>query len=576
MGDGVRGTAALIALMMMLVCVPAAGADVTPDFYPLPTGYLISNFGVSADDHGNVWFSAQKPGTESAADAVSQVAQLGRLATGQAIANTSGGFSFFPTPNPLGQNCCATQVRSLAYSKAEGRVYFIRSDGVYGSADPSQLQPDQPAGITDFRLEGLPDLGDIAVSPAQGQGVWFTERSTYNVAFPPASPNAGQFPGARLAHWAGGFFEGPNIATQFGNTALNALRYDAKPDGIAVDQSGTPWFAEADAGNPGYRIGRYSPPADHYDEWSLPCLPSGSPCSGSFTGTGARDVTIEPGGAVWYTNEIQKSFGRFDPATAQFQQFTAGSIAPALASGTPRMLTTAPDGTIWMTVYGGAFNNPANAIVRIVPAATPAGTPTAKAYMTGPNDPPLGIGADGAGNIWFGDGNATAPGRLGRLAGVVGAPITPVAAGGGGTPAPATPAGVTLKPTTSGTLKLTPIQTGNGQVSTDQICVGPPQARCALVYIISAHEYVQGFPGTTAAAPKKPRRKPQVLGRKTVTLSGGQRAKVTIKLNALGKRILKKKHKLRIDFTATQTLDGGKTKVVVKKTLTLKVKATKR
>ena len=63
-----------------------------------------------------------------------------------------------------------------------------------------------------------------------------------------------------------------------------------------------------------------------------------------------------------------------------------------------------------------------------------------------------------------------------------------------------------------------------------------------------------------------------MLGTKTVTLSGGQSAKVTVKLNKLGKRILKGKHKLKVVFSATQKLANGKTKTVTRKTLTLRSK----
>ncbi len=105
------------------------------------------------------------------------------------------------------------------------------------------------------------------------------------------------------------------------------------------------------------------------------------------------------------------------------------------------------------------------------------------------------------------------------------------------------------------------------------------------MYIISAHEYVTGFPNTvqksstarSAAKRKpKPKPKPQVLGTKSVTLSGGQKARVTIKLNSLGKRILAKKKRLRIDVVARQKLDNGKTKVVLTKTITMKAKAKKK
>ena len=76
----------------------------------------------------------------------------------------------------------------------------------------------------------------------------------------------------------------------------------------------------------------------------------------------------------------------------------------------------------------------------------------------------------------------------------------------------------------------------------------------------------------TSAKKKPAKRKPQVLARKAVTLKGGQRAKVTITLNKLGKRILKAKGRLKVDVVATQRLDGKRTKVVLRKTVTMKAK----
>ncbi len=579
-----------LALVAALVIVPTASA-VTPDYYPLPTGYLIAG-GISADDHGSVWFGSNKPGSESASDAVSPVAQLGRLDTSQAIANTNGGFSFHPTPNPPGQNCCATSIRSVAYSAAEQRIYFIRSEGVYGYGVPANMANGQPTGITDFRLAPIVDLGDIAVSPQPGGGVWFTERGTYNVPIP-SGPNAGQYPGARIAQFAGSLAEGPNIATQFGQTAIQSIRYDAKPDGVAVDKDGIPWFVESDAGNPGYRIARYNPGSDHYDEWSLPCG-VGSPCSGSFTGAGPRDLTIAGDGGVWFTNELKKSFGHFDPATQVMEEYTLASVDPTIGQGTPRAITTAIDGTIWIAVYGSFSAPGANSLLKIVPAASPTAAPTATVFKTDTANPPLSVAGDTSGNVWFTSANASPPSHLGRFAGVIGA-AAPGPQGGAAPPVVSPPAvappvvsppAVVLKPTFKGVAKLSPPNATPDGVNLDQICVGPPQDRCSLVYIISAHEYVNGFPNTvqhssiarTAGAAKKKKKtkkkpKPQVLGTKTVTLKGGQKAKVTIKLNKLGKRILAKKKRLRIDVVAKQKLENGKTKVVLKKTITMKVRA---
>ena len=91
-----------------------------------------------------------------------------------------------------------------------------------------------------------------------------------------------------------------------------------------------------------------------------------------------------------------------------------------------------------------------------------------------------------------------------------------------------------------------------------------------VIYLINEREYVTGFPGAGGStAAKKGKRQPRIIGQKIVTLRGGQSAKVTVKLNALGKRILKKK-KLNVDFTATEPLAGGKTKLVTKRTVVMR------
>ncbi len=222
-----------------------------------------------------------------------------------------------------------------------------------------------------------------------------------------------------------------------------------------------------------------------------------------------------------------------------------------------------------MTVYGGLSGSQANAIVRVVPSGIDGTPPATTVYKTGLDDPPLGIAADDSGNIWFGDGNATSS-KLGRLAGVVA--VAPP--GGGPQPPVTTPPGTTTPtPALVGTLKLTPVQTGNGAIDTNQICVGPPESRCTVIYRIREREYVPGFGGASAwAAAKKKAKKPRVLATKKVTLRGGQKAKVSVGLGTLGRRILAKKRRLRVVFTATQQLADGKTKVIYQKTLTMTAK----
>ena len=549
------------AVLLSTLLWTSSAAAVTPDYYPLPAGHSISNFGVASDGAGNVWFAVQAPPPAPGP----QVASLARLNVATATPGTSNGMTFFPTPDPPVPSCCATQVRSVGFSRTENRVYYVRSEGSYGFGNPAAMAPGTTLGFTSGHLPGYQDLADLAIDPTGG--IWFSERSSSNVA-----PD---FYGGRIASWDGtgaAPIEGPNIAIQNGNVALNSQRYDARPSGIAVTPLGQPWFVQENPGLPGYRIATYTGGNSYQEYLAAPCQPT-EPCSGSYTGTGLSDVALAPDGGVWFTNELKKTFGRFDPVTLDIQQYAIASVDPTLASGTPRRLTTAPDGTIWMTVFGGYTNNAANALVRIVPTTTPAAT----VYKVDPNAPPLGLGADTSGNMWFGLASPSPPGKLGRLAGVVGpapggsgAPGTPAAVPGPA-PSPSPSPSVPLVAVSTGKASLTPPQVGNGAINTNQICAGPPQAKCSIIYLIKEREYVAGFPGAGgSAAAKKRKPKPRIIGKKTVTLSGGQSQKVTVTLNALGKRILRKKKKLNVVFTATEQLAGGRTKVITKRSLVMR------
>jgi hypothetical protein len=571
-----RIAVALGALMLTTLAAPAARAA-GPDYFPFPAGYGVSNFGVAADGQGNIWFSAANPPYASDLSAQQPTPSLARLVPAQATPGTSNGITFYPTPVPSPLTCCGNQLRSVAYNKSDGKLYYVQSDSVVGSGDPASFQPGMSTHMTSYRMPGNLDLWDVAA--AKDAGAWFTEHGGSST--PP-------YYGDRVAHYAGGTpLEGPNIAIQNGNTTINSLRYSANPAGVTVDATGRPWFVEEDPGNPGYRIASWPGVGSDYQEYLISPCEGTSPCSGSFSGTGLTDLAIAPDGGVWFTNVLNHKFGRFDPNSHTMVQYTMASLG--LAGGDPRQMTAAPDGTVWMTSYqisGGA----ASALVQIIPSVDPAQPPVANVYKT-PGTSPLGLGADDAGNLWFGTTGVGSTHQVGRLAGVIGA--APPAGGGGdtgggggtgggatapppaappATPAtpPATPTGppIVLRPATVGTSKLDPPQVGNGAINTNQICVGPPEARCSLVYLIAEHEYVTGFPSSVRKKPKK--HQPRVLGTKTVTLRGGQKAKVTVTLNKLGKRILKGKHKLVVVFSAQQKLANGKTKTITKKTLTLR------
>jgi hypothetical protein len=240
------------------------------------------------------------------------------------------------------------------------------------------------------------------------------------------------------------------------------------------------------------------------------------------------------------------------------------SIAPGFAEGKPERITAAPDGTIWVSESGFYGHSGANALVRIVPSTVP----TTTVYPLGSNAP-YALVADTKGNIWL---TATAEigdsGEIGRLAGVVGDSLvtepTPTGTGaptttgtgtttptGTGAPTPMTSTTEkSLTPVSRGTAKISPPIPKGSSVTAEQICIGPPSQPCAVVYLLSAGEYTTGFPGTKASVAKK--RSGVVLGRTAVTLHGGQRQKITVKLDAAGMRLLKQKRSLVVYFTATQ------------------------
>ena len=547
--------ALLLSGLCLLVAAPAAQADAVPEYFNLPPGFNAGT-GIATAPNGDVWFVANPPGSPNPS--------IGRLIASQATPDTANGMATFPTPK-LSSSCCANATRGIAYDGQHNRVWFVQNDGVVGWADPAAVVPGASNGMQATLLSTTttsgpysPSLLDIAVD--KDGLAWFTENSSYNV-----SP----YPGGRIASITAGLgiSESENIALQGGLTTLNPLRYDSRPAGITVDAAGVPWFAESDPGNPGYRIARGK--GNGYEEYLIqPCAPS--PCSGSFTGTGPTDVAVAPDGSIWFTNQLKNEVGRLDPAGQTFTNYSLPAIDPGLANGQARAIAAAPDGTLWVAEYGGISNPNANAIIRIVPSHPGA---TATVHHLGTGKYPFAVAPDALGNVWFATGTDVAPGQVGRLAGVVGASLPP--AGGGNPPPVSPPAGDTvLKPASVGKAKIGNPATEGPSLKVDQICVGPPADPCVLIYILSAHEYVNGFPNTkksSAAAAgkkgkgkKKAKPKPVIYGKKTVTLRGGQRKKVTITLNKAGKKLLKKKGKVTLYFSATQKGAPGKPATRVK------------
>jgi streptogramin lyase len=534
-----------LAVVGLALAPAAARADTA--YFTLPSELKGISGGLAIAPDGIVFFGA--------GDGFMDTPPIGRLDPALAAAGTSAGITGITTPD--GPGCCASIFRDMSWSTKDSRLYWTRSDSLVGTVKDgvvaSKVLPASPWGI----------------AAAPGGGAWLSEYSASNVG--PA------YAGNRVAMVSPdfGLNEAPNLALQGGRTTLDALRYDAKPKGIAVAADGKPWFAEADAGNPGYRIGTTG--GSTYTEYSGPCV-GASPCSGSFTGQGITDVATGQDSSVWYTNQITKSLGHLVPGGAQ-TEYSLNTMAPGLAAGAPQSITAASDGSLWLAVFGSFGAPGANAIVHIVPGAGPA-NPTATVYKLGAANSPLEVAPDNHGNVWFTGSAGAGGGPIGRIGDVPVGPGTgtPTDPGTGtptdpGTTTPvtipttvptSTPPAVTLTPSTVGTPRITDPTVHGDSVNANQICVGPPQDRCSLVYLIQTHEYVTGFPGTHGSMAKA--KKLTTVGTLEVTLKGGQKKKVTIKLNSKGKK-LRKKMAFKATLTVTQAINGFKPKTILKKNL---------
>ena len=566
----------LAALSALLVGAPAALAEVSMTTYPLPPAEAPltaanTGSGITSDASGNVYF------TTGDANGVN-MPRIGRFDPKQGAAGTSAGITLWPTP--LGATCCATQVRSLDFDDDAGRLWFVRSDGTYGFGEASVLASGGPSPFHTAVHPQQIGLYGVAYDP-KTKRTWIAENGESNVQTPPGS---GFFPGQRMASTDSGLAlsEGKNLAQQLDEPVLNPMRYPADPIGAAPDGNGEVWFAESNPGNPGWRIGHTK--GSGYEEYQLPCN-GGSPCSGSNTGTGVYDVTVAKDGKVWFANRLNNSVGRLDWANNTFTMFPMATFDASLASATPLQIRAAPDGSIWVAENRSPYvQQTANAVVRLIPGDPVAApdTVTATVFKTG-NDAPLAIEPTAGGDVYFTLSTATAPGKLGRISGAVA--VSPGGGGapggetpsGGGTPAPpgavATPGATVVVKGTPSVAKILPPTSDS--VSVRQICVGPPQDKCALVYLLDSHEYVTGFPGTKeqlglAAAPKKKKPKTVELGRTEATLNGGETKDVKVSLSKKAKALLAKKMKLKVTLRVMEKQPDGTLKKVSSKEITFK------
>jgi virginiamycin B lyase len=96
-------------------------------------------------------------------------------------------------------------------------------------------------------------------------------------------------------------------------------------------------------------------------------------------------------GAIWFTVQNGNSYGRLDPATGMSQVWSAG------AGSGPYGIWPAPDGTLWMALFGGGSNG--RKIAQINPE-----NPAMLRALTVPNGGnPRRIAVDKKGHVYYTD-----------------------------------------------------------------------------------------------------------------------------------------------------------------------------
>jgi hypothetical protein len=119
----------------------------------------------------------------------------------------------------------------------------------------------------------------------------------------------------------------------------------------------------------------------------------------------------------------------------------------------------------------------------------------------------------------------------------------------------------------AGTSSLAHVKTKGSTASLVAACAGASTSACADTLTLSVVETLRSGKLIAVAAVSKTKKKTVTIGRASVTLGGGQSKTVSVSLNATGKALLKREHKLRVKLVLTQT-SAGKTVAVKGEALT--------
>jgi hypothetical protein len=131
---------------------------------------------------------------------------------------------------------------------------------------------------------------------------------------------------------------------------------------------------------------------------------------------------------------------------------------------------------------------------------------------------------------------------------------------------------ITLLPVTlaNGSSSLSHPKISGTTASVRVSCKGPSGSKCRLLFKLTVTETFKGHRLIAVSARSKLKKKTVVLGTASVTLNAGTSRTVRVALNAVGKRLLAKRHKLSVKLSVSQILANGKSKAIQSPTVSFK------
>lgn len=534
---------ALTVASLLGACLASAAAfpaaSIAYEVLEYPTGEnddLSSNIAVGPD--GSVWW------TSTAAD------KIGRLVPAEAAPGTSSGITYVSTD--VGGDGPASYPQGIAVAP-DGQVWFSESNGAGAGIDRLD-----PGDGTIHHMSSTTGGRALVFSPS-GSLFLTTPADTVGELADPSEP---------------------------GSISESAAVTYPYAWGIAADAAGNIWVGEDGRGATGRQgaIGEAAAGGLGLSEYLTPT-----------TASEPQQLTVDNEGNVWFVERSANRIGELRPRDA-----VAGTSAgiteypvPIPSGGSPEeepeYITTAADGSIWFTEYSYASSRD-NQVGRIVPTG-PAAVSFTMTQVPG-GGVPVGIGADRAGNVWFVGGSPTAvfevPGVAAPGAGAGGSAGSETAqgsAGPGAASSAGTGAGTTTHVHAAGVVRSPAPKVKGTAVVQHLVCAGPPEDLCSVVFDLETREtYPNGglielkprpAPAAVARSGNKHRHhKPRrvVVGHKTVTLHGGQGTTVRVTINRRGHKLLKRFHRLPARLSVTESVAGGRRRLVRSSKVTFRAK----